>query len=62
MHVSYNGFTGELVKLETSVGILMTDVPFYSLIIYDSEKRVTHSFADVELEGVKFLGGVVSFD
>lgn len=61
MQVSYNGFTGELVKLERN------DVPFnggrfYDLSIYDSEKRATHSFTGVKLEDVKFLGGVVMFD
>lgn len=60
MRVSYNGFTGELVKLEKKFD------PYgggtvYDLSIYDSEKQVTHSFTGVQLEDVKFLGGVVSF-
>lgn len=75
MKVSYNGFTGELVKLER-VGtgkiaetIIPIDLPgascehvrFYNLSIYSSEKEVTHSFTGVKLEDVKFIGGEVSF-
>lgn len=75
MQVSYNGFTGELVKLER-VGtgkiaetIIPIDLPgascehvwFYNLSIYDREKKVTHSFTGVKLKDVKFLGGAVSF-
>lgn len=63
MQVTYNGFTGELVKLEKEPGMLgMTDDGkmyahvSYTLSIYDSEKNVTHSFT-----GVKFMGGEVSF-
>lgn len=56
MQVSYNGFTGELVKLERH-----TVYCYYDLSIYDSEKQVTHSFTGVNLEDVKFLGGEVSF-
>ena len=59
MQVTYNGFTGELDKLErgyrTSIGIV------YDISIYDSEKNVTHSFTGIKLEDVKFLGGAVSF-
>ena len=55
--VTYKGFTGELGKLErTHYGDCR-----YSLSIYDSEKNVTHSFTGVNLEDVKFLGGLVSF-
>ncbi|NCE63725.1 hypothetical protein D1159_03810 [Pseudoflavonifractor sp. 524-17] len=61
MQVIYNGFTGELVKLERkdfrSCGCGIT----YMLEIYDSEKQVTHSFTGVNLEDVKFLGGAVTF-
>lgn len=62
MQVSYNGFTGELVKLETKMvdGLFYTSANTY-LVIYDSEKHVTHSFTGVKLEDVKFLGGVVAF-
>lgn len=61
MQVSYNGFTGELVELETK----MVDGLFYtsanaSLVIYDSEKQVTHSFTGVKPEDVKFPDGAVS--
>lgn len=66
MHVSYNGFAGELVKLErrTIPGNFITDTKaaiVYDLSIYGSEKQVTHSFSGVKLEDVKFLGGAVSF-
>lgn len=74
MQVTYNGFTGELVKLElTSVNArlstnqnlqgptMLPDGYNYNLSVYDSEKQVTHSFTSVKLEDVKFLGGAVSF-
>ena len=62
MQVTYNGFTGELVKLEREDlrAFGMKD-RVYNLSIYDSEKQVTHSFTGVKLEDVKFSGGVVSF-
>lgn len=57
MNVTYNGFTGELVKLErTHYGDSR-----YSLSIYDDGKNVTHSFTCVKLEDVKFSGGVITF-
>lgn len=63
MQVSYNGFTGELVKLERATyGIPRSaSETLYGLVIYDSEKQVTHSFTGVKLEDVKFMGGAVSF-
>lgn len=64
MQVSYNGFTGELVKLEKMDTLLLRPYvqrDIYNLSIYDSEKQVTHSFTGVKLEDVKFLGGAVSF-
>lgn len=64
MQVSYNGFTGELVKLEKMDALLLQPYvqrDIYNLSIYDSEKQVTHSFTGVKLEDVKFLGGAVSF-
>lgn len=64
MKVSYNGFTGELVKLERKPDMKMFNSHIgyiYDLSIYDSGKQVTHSFAGVKLEDVKFLGGAVSF-
>lgn len=68
MKVSCNGFTGELVKLErvsrssadVPIGAKFSMLPF-DLSIYDSEKNVTHSFAGIKLENVKFLGGAVTF-
>lgn len=68
MQVTYNGFTGELLKLErvsrdksdVPIGIKFDQLPF-DLSIYDSQKNVTHSFAGVKLEDVKFLGGAVTF-
>lgn len=68
MRVNYNGFTGELMKLEREAGMIgLTDDGSvysrvsYALFIYDSEKQVTHSFTGVNLEDVKFLGGTVVF-
>lgn len=71
MQVTYNGFTGELVKLERSfTGRFEIPVELdgaanakwlYDLSIYDIEKQVTHSFTCVKIEDVKFLGGGVSF-
>ena len=75
MQVTYNGFTGELVKLEllqterkmTTINVIsghtvyQKDIILYDLSIYDSEKQVTHSFTGVKLEDMKFLGGEVSF-
>lgn len=58
MQVTYNGFTGELVKLEKT----FCKPQFYDLSIYDSEKQVTHSFTGVKFEDMKFLGGAVTFD
>lgn len=59
MQVTYNGFIGELDKLEReyrpSIGIV------YNLSIFDGDKAVTHSFTGVKLEDVKFLGGAVAF-
>lgn len=64
MQVSYNGFTGELVKLEKMDTLLLQPYvqrDIYNLYIYDSEKQVTHSFTGVKLEDVKFMGWAVSF-
>ena len=62
MQVTYNGFTGELVKLEREdLRAFGVKDRIYNLSIYDSEHRVTHSFAGVKLEDVKFLSGEVSF-
>ena len=57
MKVTYNGFAGELVKLErTHYGESR-----YSLSLYDGDKNVTHSFTHVKLEDVTFSGGVITF-
>lgn len=57
MKVTYNGFTGELVRLErTQYGDSR-----YSLSLYDGDKNVTYSFSCVRLEDVKFSGGVMIF-
>lgn len=64
MKVSYNGFTGELVKLERKPDMKMFNSHIgyiYDLSIYDSGKQVTHSFTGAKLEDVKFLGWAVSF-
>lgn len=61
MQVSYNGFAGELVKLEQCRIGIANEIIVYDLSIYDSEKQVTHSFTGVKLEDVKFIGGAVSF-
>lgn len=63
MQVTYNGFTGELVKLEKYEGDKAArrgGWPLYDLAIYDSEVKVTHCFEDVKLEDVKFSGGVMT--
>ena len=57
MKVCYKEFEGELVKLERD----KTFNALYDLSIYDKEKEVTHSFSNVILKDVKFLGGTVSF-
>lgn len=63
MKVTYNGFTGELVKLERPFAALtnFADTTVYDLSIYDDEKKVTHSFTGIKLEDVKFSGGVMTF-
>lgn len=68
MQVTYNGFTGKLLELKRKVSREFNAVEYktllyseYDLSIYDSEKKVTHSFTGVNLEDVKFSGGEVSF-
>lgn len=70
MQVTYNGFTGELVKLERKEAVITSDpfgcrgaarISVYDLSICDIEKHCTHFFTGVKLEDVKFLGGEVSF-
>lgn len=60
MQVTYNGFTGELVKLE-KINLPPDIKPAYNLPIFCNEKKVIHSFSCINLEDVKFLGGAVSF-
>lgn len=63
MKVTYNGFNGELVKLEKMDTLLLQPYvrgDIYNLSIYDSEKKVTNSFTGVKLEDVKFLGGTAT--
>lgn len=59
MKVSYNGFTGELVKLERDFNII--NCRKYILVIRDGEKAANISFDRVNIEDVKFIGGSVSF-
>lgn len=70
MQVTYNGFTGELVKMEKKETGRYTVTPYdtekhlvfeYDISIYDREKKATISFTGVKLEDVKFLGGAVAF-
>lgn len=61
MQVSYNGFTGELFKLEKDFDDIVRNGVVYKLEIRDHEKKVTYSFDKVNLSDVKFLGGAVSF-
>lgn len=61
MQVTYNGFTGELVKLERIKCPPLNGAHIYDISIYDDENRCTHSFTGVKLEDVKFLGGAVTF-
>lgn len=62
MQVEYNGFTGELVKLERKdLRVFGIEGSEYSLVIEDKEKHVKHDFDNVKMENVKFLGGAVSF-
>lgn len=68
MKATYNGTTGELVKLERIRGFLVyhEDTPRppipYVLEIYDPEKKATVHFENVNLADVKFSGGEVSFN
>lgn len=78
LKAEYNGFTGELVKLERKEGAITEDVGEvhtinaiyrlqkatirYDLSIYDAEKKATISFDGVKLKDIKFLGGAVSFE
>ena len=60
MKATYNGFTGELVKLEKLERMHYGDCR-YSISLCDDDKNVTYSFSCVRLEDVKFSGGVMIF-
>ena len=71
MQVTYNGYTGELVKLEKKETGRYMVTPYdtakhpvfgYDISIYDREKKATISFTGVKLGNVKFGGGAVTFD
>lgn len=51
MEVEYNGFVGELTKLEST----SYSPRLYELFIYEQDKNVVHQFIGVKIEGVKFL-------
>lgn len=60
MRVFYNGFTGELMKLEREIGMLgiadggkMYSSVSYMMSIYEIDKKVTHSFSGVKWEDVR---------
>lgn len=71
MQVSYNGFTGELVKLERKVidpeSLYIDSIPIkfadsYELQIFTPDNGGIVSFTGVKPQGIKILGGVVTFD
>lgn len=55
MQVTYNGFTGKLLKME------YVCENYYDITIYDAEKGAKVSFSGVKLEDVKFMVGAVAF-
>ena len=65
MQVTYNGFTGELVKLERTFTTYphVAELATYDLVISVLQTGVCAkvSFTGVKLEDVKFLGGAVTF-
>ena len=66
MQVTYNGFTGELVKLERTFAPYpyVQKYATYDLTINVLKEGVCADvhFTGVKLEDVKFLGGAVTFD
>ncbi len=62
MKVTYNGFTGELVKYEKKDLRAFGMKYSVDISIYDSDKKVTHSFTGIKPEDMKFSGGAVTFD
>lgn len=61
MQVTYNDFTGELVKLEQRRVGIANEIVLYDLTLYESEKQAAISFTCVKLEDVKFHSGTVTF-
>lgn len=61
MQVTYNGVTGDFVKLEKSYDLIRNGENPYVLTIFDSKNLVTHTFSGIKLEDVKFSGGAVTF-
>lgn len=59
MQVTYNGFTGELVRLEQTgiekCGRFMHRT--YSIAIADDERKATYSFTNVDMRNVTILDG-----
>lgn len=62
MQITYKGYSGELVKLEKTKCPPLNGAHIYDISIYDGENMCTHSFTNIKLEDVKFIGGVVSFN
>lgn len=71
MQVTYNGFTGELVKLERRVidpeSLYIDSIPIkfadsYELQIFTPDNGGIVSFIGVKLQSIKILGGAVTFD
>lgn len=68
MKATYNGFTGELKKLEridcvfVCVDGMTKPHTLYVLEIYDTEKKATVHFENVNLADVKLSGCEVSFN
>lgn len=71
MQVTYNGFTGELVKLERKVidpeSIYIDSVPIkfadgYELQIFTPDNSGIVAFTGVKLKDIKISGGAVTFD
>ena len=71
MQVTYNGFTGELVKLERKVidpeSLYIDSAPIkfadgYELQIFTPDNSGIVAFTGVKLKDIKISGGAVTFD
>lgn len=71
MQVTYNGFTGGLVKLERKVidpeSLYIDSVPIkfadgYELQIFTPDNSGIVAFTGVKLKDIKISGGAVTFD